>query len=235
MQAIIMAAGKGSRLGMLTEDKPKSFLEINGEKLIEHNIRLLQKYGINDIIIVTGYHDTDFYELFGGTDGISFVYNPYYEFVNVLGSFYLARNELNDDFVYLHADTLCEESIFEELLNHLGDIVLPVDMKPCDDEAMKVKIDKDKKIIYINKQMDGKDAFGEFIGFMKIKKPVIPDLIDITENLLRKKVYNAYFEAAIQEIINMKKFDVQYFTTAGRFWAEIDFLEDYERACKEMK
>lgn len=131
MQAIIMATGKGSRLGMLTEDKPKSFLEINGEKLIEHNIRLLQKYGINDIIIVTGYHDTDFYELFSGTDGISFVYNPYYEFINVLGSFYLARNEINDDFVCFHADTLYEESIFEELLNHLGDIFLPVDMKPC--------------------------------------------------------------------------------------------------------
>ena len=44
MQAIIMAAGKGSRLGTLTMGKPKSFAEIHGKKLIEYNLKLLQKY-----------------------------------------------------------------------------------------------------------------------------------------------------------------------------------------------
>lgn len=55
MQAIIMAAGKGSRLGSLTKGKPKSFVEIKGKKLIEYNLQLLQKYHVDEIIIVTGY------------------------------------------------------------------------------------------------------------------------------------------------------------------------------------
>lgn len=55
MQAIIMAAGKGSRLGQLTKDKPKSFVEVKGIKLLEYNIALLHEYGITDIVVVTGY------------------------------------------------------------------------------------------------------------------------------------------------------------------------------------
>ena len=49
MQAIIMAAGKGSRLGKITEGKPKSFAEIKGKKLIEYNLQLLKKYGIEEM------------------------------------------------------------------------------------------------------------------------------------------------------------------------------------------
>ncbi|MDF2565867.1 MAG: putative sugar nucleotidyltransferase, partial [Massilibacillus sp.] len=63
MQAIIMAAGKGSRLGEITNGKPKSFLEIKGKKLIEYNIQMLHKYGIHDITIVTGYQSEAFVEL----------------------------------------------------------------------------------------------------------------------------------------------------------------------------
>ena len=60
MQAIIMAAGKGSRLGNLTEGKPKSFAEIKVRKLIEYNLKLLQNYGVDDIVIGTGYRCEDF-------------------------------------------------------------------------------------------------------------------------------------------------------------------------------
>ena len=87
MQAIIMAAGKGSRLGNLTQDMPKSFLEIQGIKLIEYNIALLHAYGINDIVIVTGYQCEKIEELVKDIEGIQCVYNPFYEMVNVLGSF----------------------------------------------------------------------------------------------------------------------------------------------------
>ena len=54
MQAIIMAAGKGSRLGSLTDGKPKSFVEIKKKKLIDYNLDLLRHYGVDEIIIVTG-------------------------------------------------------------------------------------------------------------------------------------------------------------------------------------
>ena len=99
-----MAAGKGSRLEGLTGGAPKSFVEIKGKKLIEYNIKLLEKYGIKDIIIVTGYCCEVFEEFLKDKKQIRLIYNPFYEMVNVLGSFYMGMEALHDDFIFLHAD-----------------------------------------------------------------------------------------------------------------------------------
>lgn len=229
MQAIIMAAGKGSRLGSLTENLPKSFLEIKGKKLLDINIAMLHKFGIWDITIVTGFQDEKFIEATKDIPGITLIYNPFYEFTNVIGSYYMGMKQLHDDFIYLHADTICDLSIFEELLRAKGDIVLPVDTKPCDEEAMKVKL-ADEKIVEITKQMPVEHAVGEFIGIAKIKKNVITDLNDSAIGVLRDKVFTSYFEGALQRVIDMNKYDVRMIKTNGRFWGEVDFLEDYKRA-----
>lgn len=233
MQAIIMAAGKGSRLGSMTEDRPKSLVEIKGRTLLDINIVMLHKYGIQDITIVTGYMDEKIIEATKDIPGITYAYNPYYEFVNVLGSYYMGMNNLHEDFVYLHADTICDPTIFEEMMKSEGDIVLPVDTKSCDDEAMKVRLDNNR-IVEITKQMPVEDSAGEFIGIMKVSKNAIEDINNATVSLLRKKEYQSYFEAAIQEIINMDKYDIRMLDTKGGFWAEIDFLEDYQRAEAQM-
>ena len=85
MQAIIMAAGKGSRLGSLTAGKPKSFAEIKGRKLIEYNLKLLEKFHVDEIILVTGYQTEQFEELVKDRKNIKIAYNPFYEMVYVLG------------------------------------------------------------------------------------------------------------------------------------------------------
>ena len=63
MQAIIMAAGKGSRLSELTQGNPKPFIELHGKKLIEYNLEAVQKIGVKEIILVTGYKEEAFAEL----------------------------------------------------------------------------------------------------------------------------------------------------------------------------
>ncbi|MCM1232452.1 MAG: phosphocholine cytidylyltransferase family protein [Ruminococcus flavefaciens] len=229
MQAIIMAAGKGSRLGSLSENKPKSFVEIKGRKLIEYNLRLLQTCGVDEIIIVTGYRCGAFEELAKNMDQIHIRYNPFYEMVNVLGSFYMGMDALKDDFIYLHADTLCEPAIFEKLLRMDADVLLPVEYKRCDEEAMKVR-SENGRIVQITKQMPVEAAEGEFIGIAAFRKEVLPALKEKTKRLLQEKEFAAYFESAIQRLIDEEDFDVKAFSTDGMFWAEIDFIEDYERA-----
>ena len=229
MQAIIMAAGKGSRLGSLTEDLPKSLLKINGKRILDINIAMLHRYGIWDITVVTGFKDEKMIEATRGIPGITLIYNPFYEFTNVIGSYYMGMKQLHDDFIYLHADTICDIHIFEQLLTSDGDIVLPVDTKPCDDEAMKVRLENDR-IVEITKNMPVEAAAGEFIGIAKIKKNVIDDLNASTVSVLRDKQFTSYFEGALQRVFDMKKYDVQMIETDGRFWGEVDFLEDYQRA-----
>lgn len=233
MQAIIMAAGKGSRLASLTNDKPKSLLKIKGKTLLDINLAMLHKYGIWDITIVTGFCDEQFIEATKGIPGITLIYNPFYEFTNVIGSYYMGMKLLHDSFIYLHADTICDMGIFEDLLKSGGDIVLPVEAKPCDDEAMKVRLE-DGQVVEITKQMPAENAFGEFIGIAKIKKNVIDDLNASTIGVLRDKLYSSYFEGALQRVFDMKKYDIQLINTDGRFWGEVDFLEDYQRAEKNI-
>lgn len=234
MQAIIMAAGKGSRLGNLTDDKPKAFLEIEGVKLIEYNIALLHANQIRDIIIVTGYYNEKYEELAASIDGVTCVYNPFYEMMNVLGSFFMAQEYLKeDDTIYMHADTLCAPEIFHDMIVATGDMVLPVDYKICDEEAMKV-LTCDGKIKEISKEISCKLGEGEFIGIAKISGKLIPALKAATKKLMKEKQFSSYFEGAIQELANQNKYDLNTIPTKGRFWGEVDFLEDFERVAKEI-
>lgn len=223
-----MAAGKGSRLGDVTNDRPKCFLEIKGIKLIEYNIALLHANGIKDIVIVTGYMHKKIEELLRNIEGITFVYNPFYEFMNVLGSFFMACNTIknDEDLIYMHADTLCAPEIFNEMFLAEGDMVLPVEFKSCDEEAMKVKT-QNGKLVEISKQISCREGEGEFIGIAKISKEIILSLKTVTTKLMEQKVFNAYFEGAITELITEQKYNFEVLDTTDYFWGEIDFLEDY--------
>lgn len=233
MQAIIMAAGKGSRLGDLTNNKPKSFIEIEGKKLIEYNLDMLLKYGIKDIVIITGYMAEEFERLLSNREGIKFSFNPFYDTTNVLPSFWFGQELLNDDFIYMHADTLCDTEIFEELLSHDGEIVLPTDFSPCDEEAMKVKLINDE-VKFINKTMNPESADGEFIGIAKISKKCISAIKSITNQIMKEQKFSSFFEVALQEIMDKNLCKVTTIPTRNKFWCEIDFEEDYEMAKKEI-
>lgn len=233
MQAIIMAAGKGSRLGELTKNQPKCFVEIEGIKLIEYNIAMLHKYGIRDIIIVTGYQTEKIEKITAQIEGIRCVYNPFYEMMNVLGSFYMAQEYLTEDTVYMHADTLCAPEILEEMICAEGDMVLPVEYKHCDEEAMKVVTQKEN-VIEISKQIPCEKAEGEFIGIAKISKQILPALKEASRELLRRKEFMSYFEGAIQELIQQERWKLITTNVGKRFWGEIDFMEDYQRVAAQI-
>lgn len=228
MQAIIMAAGRGTRLGALTEDKPKAFLEINGHRLIDYQLAMLFANGIHNIKIVTGYRYEKYEELAAKYSEISCIYNPFYEMCNVLGSFYVAEGYLsNDDTVYLHADTIVDIEIFDKMLKEGGDIVLPVDFGATDDEAMKVQT-INGRVAKISKQIPLKDAEGEFIGIAKLSSRAMPEIKRAAKNLMQKGALKDYFESAIQEVIDNGGYDIRAISTEKRFWGEVDFLEDYE-------
>ena len=233
MQAIIMAAGKGSRLGKMTENEPKSFLEIKGIKLIEYNIALLHAFDIRDILIVTGYQNEKMEEFAGKIDGVRCVYNPFYEMVNVLGSFYIAQEYLTEDTVYMHADTLCAPEIFENMLHTEGDMVLPVEYKRCDEEAMKVLTQKGN-VVEISKQIPCELAEGEFIGIAKISKKILPALKNASKKLMKEKEFTSYFEGAIQELICQGGWQIVPTDIGKCFWGEVDFMEDYQRVTEEI-
>ncbi len=122
MKVIIIAAGQGSRLRNYTEKKPKGLLDINGKSIIERQIDLIRKNGINDIVIITGPY-TNF-----NLPKISYIHDENYDEHDVLGSLMAARNEMKGQVLTSYLDIIFEESILKQLLNFKGDIGIPVDL-----------------------------------------------------------------------------------------------------------
>ena len=228
MQAIIMAAGRGSRLEHLTNDIPKSFLTVNEIKLIEYNIALLRYFNVKKIIIVTGYKSEYFEDLFTNCNDIQLVYNPFYEMMNVVGSFFMGQEHLseNEDTIYMHADTLCAPEILNDIIDKNSDMVLPVHFKVCDEEAMKVRT-LNSHVIEISKSIPCEQAEGEFIGIAKLSKNIIKPLKESVKYILKQKNFNYYFESAIQDMIDKHIYSIITTSTGNYFWGEVDFIDDY--------
>jgi choline kinase len=228
-----MAAGKGSRLGSISQNKPKSFAQIKGIRLIDYNISLLRLYKIKPIIIVTGFCAQAFEDEYSSSPDIELVFNPFFEQANVLGSFWAGMNRLSEDFLFIHADSICDPDLFGELVAASGDIVLPIDRASCNEEAMEVRY-AEGRAVEISKKIPAGEADGEFIGLAKISGNVLPQIKAETIKLLKEGAFSEYFEASIQRLMDKKTYDIVTLPTKGRFWAEIDFSEDYERATGEI-
>lgn len=97
--AIIMAAGLGTRMRPLTNKIPKPLVKVNGKRMIETIIQGLNKNGINDITIVTGYLANKFSFLSDKYFGVKLINNPYYQKYNNLSSLYVARHKLKNTII----------------------------------------------------------------------------------------------------------------------------------------
>jgi choline kinase len=235
MIGVVLAAGKGSRLGNYTTDLPKSLLPLNdnNDTLLDYNLILLNKFKLDKIIVVTGFNSDIIEEHIKKYDKTEVVYNPFWNHCNVLGSLYMALKNINDDFLFLHADTLADRAIWDILIKSKGQMVLPFERKQCGEEEMKVLL-KDNKVIQITKEMDADIADGEFLGIAKFDKSTISYFKKTAERLFKKGELNHYMESVIQEAINDNKFEINAMDILHHNFVEVDFEEDYLRAKKEF-
>ena len=120
MQALILAAGTGSRLGKHTKENTKCMLEINGKTLIQHTIEKLSNAGITKLIMVVGYKKDNLIKHLGGrykNIEIEYVENPVYNSTNNIYSLYLAKEKLaEDDTILIESDLIFEENILTNLI-----------------------------------------------------------------------------------------------------------------------
>ncbi len=224
MKAIILAAGMGNRIKELTGGKPKGFLEINGKSIIQHQVDELKRVGITKIAMVTGYKKELFQDF--KKQGIELLYNPFYRGTNVMGSYWFAKDFLDEPFVYCHGDTYFEPEILDLLIESPGNN-LAVEFKECGKEEMKVKV-VNGEITEISKEMT--ESVGEFIGIAKFE-----DFSEINAKMeeLIDEHYGSFFERVIAGLlrsdIRFKAIDI-----GDRIWEEVDFKEDYENLKKRV-
>lgn len=230
MKAVIVAAGKSTRLYPLTLDTPKPLLKINDSTIIENSMESLRKNGIQDIGVVVGYLKEQFYKIL--KDKVALIYNPFYAFTNDMASLWCARDFVeNSSFLYLHADLVYHPNILRNCLIRQGEIVLVVEEKRCDQEDMKVRV-KDSLVVESGKDIPLDDAYGEWIGIAKFSEKGGELLFSEIDKILEEEKFNVYDTYAFTKLVK-QGYEINISLTEDLPWLELDYIEEFEKA-KEM-
>ena len=181
MKALILAAGIGKRLGKLTRNIPKRLLPIDsGENtLLDLSIQSLMDNGISEIIIVTGFgaEALKMHISYKWKNKVSFkyIFNEYFKEYNNIYSAYLARNIWDDETLLLNSDIIFHPSILKNLIKEINNnkqksFLIVDDKKVLTAESMKVKVNSTLEIKEINKGLEIKESFGEYIGITYLRE-----------------------------------------------------------------
>ena len=230
MKAIILAAGMGTRMHQLTVNCPKCMLELNGYSVLEHQIKLLRKYGINKIEIITGYQN---YKIENHiANDAKYYFYPNYRETNNLYTLNYHLDLLNQDLLILFSDVLiCSESL-NKLLNNNSDFSLLVDTDKCDESTMRIVIENDR-ISDIGSHIVPKDGDGNFIGIAKFSNKGSGLLKNKIKHLTDDGMYiNDYYTKAIAELAKERQSIIPV-NINGLPWMEIDTYDEYKKAQKE--
>jgi len=230
MQALMLAAGRGRRLG---GDIPKPLIEIGGQPLLVRLICQLQKLDIRDIRVVLG-HQGESVRKAVESLGIRFVYNEIYDSSDNMYSFWTAREELHQDCLISHADLILEDDLLQRIVQAEGDIVLPMDMRTLDQESMKLRL-HDGRVVQISKDISLDNADGESIPCIKFSAAGLEALERQAEAIIRTGDHRQYLESAIQGLIDSQSLNISALDITGACWAEIDTPADLEYARKLFK
>lgn len=239
MQSIILAAGLGSRLGELTKECTKCMVKINGITLIERMLRQLDRYGMDRIIIVTGYKGDilkDYVQNLRINTPVIFVDNSDYRHTNNIYSLWLTREFLEEmDSLVLESDMIFEDRVIEKMLavdNGCGTFVARP--RPWMDGSI-VKLDKDNNIVYFVDDEEVKridpSYYHKIVSIYKFKKRYVSEkyMTYLNEYVKKNKDNNLY--ESLLKVIDLdveKKIPAEILDEEQ--WYEINDIQDMDIA-----
>ncbi|HVZ58952.1 MAG TPA: phosphocholine cytidylyltransferase family protein [Patescibacteria group bacterium] len=235
MKAIILTAGIGSRIRPLTDDKPKSLLEVNGAPILKNMLSNIQASGISEVIVITGYLE-DMINSYISQNfpnlKVTYVRNEKYLDTNTGYSLMLAKDAVaGDSFIKFDADVMFEKAILEKLIQSSYETALCLD-KNINLEAEEVKAiaTPDGKVLEVGKKLDPTKAAGESIGIEKIGPHAGRLLFAELEKLMKDQAnWKEYYDDSYTTLVNQGvPFGVVDIT--GLKWVEIDTHDDYQKA-----
>ncbi len=230
-KAIILSAGKGSRLLPLTAQRPKCLIELSGRSLLEWQLDALQEAGIGDIVVVTGFADHLVDEVAAARTGVRTLFNPFYHVADNLGSVWMARAELDRDTLLLNGDTLVSPQLLRRVLEaDTGPIAVTVDEKESyDADDMKVLRDGDR-LLRIGKTLEPGQYNAESIGLLAFRGDGPGLFAEQVDAMMRgPDGTRVWYLRAIDRLARIGA-DVRTVSIHGEEWQEVDFPEDVDQA-----
>ena len=230
-KAIVLSAGKGSRLLPLTADRPKCLIDLNGRSLLEWQLDALQGAGVADILVVTGFAEHLVVDVAARRSGVRTLFNPFYHVADNLGSVWMARAELDRDTLLLNGDTLVSSRLLERVLRAgAGPIAVTVDEKEdYDADDMKVLRDGDR-LLRIGKALEAGLYNAESIGLLAFRGEGPRLFADQVDKMMRRPDGTRRWYLRAIDALAQAGADVRTVSIRGEEWQEVDFPEDVEAA-----
>lgn len=239
MQAIILAAGMGKRLGEYTKDNTKCMVPVNGTPLIDRTLGQLSKLGLNRVVIVVGYEGKKLMDYLGTErDGlkIEYVNNPIYDKTNNIYSLALAKEQLQeDDTLLIESDLIFDDGMFGLLLdNPFPNLALVAKYETWMDGTM-VKIDRENNIVnFVTKAAFNYDEVGSYyktVNIYKFSKEFSrTKYVPFLDAYSKAVGNNEYYENVLRIISFLSKSDLKALPITNEKWYEIDDKQDLDIA-----
>lgn len=249
MKAIILAAGKGTRLDKYTKNLPKGMLEVFNKPLIQHQVDCYNRNGITDIVIVKGYCSEKI-----KIEGTRSYYNPLFSETNMVESLFCAESELNGDIIISYSDVLFEDKALQAVISFKENIGVLVDKDwkdywlarydKVDFDTESLRVDADGKIVEIGASDPPiEEIDGRYVGMIRLSDNGCKHLHSVYyggkqlfsgKQWLNGRLFEKiYMTDILQELIHQRYKVSPIFINRG--WLEFDTNEDYERVLKLEK
>ena len=239
MQAIILAAGMGKRLGELTSGNTKCMVKVNGVSLIDRMLSQLSKLNLSKIVMVVGYQAENLKAHVGNSVAgtpIVFVENPIYDKTNNIYSLALAKDFLvAEDTLLLESDLIVEDAVLDEILHDpFPNLALVSKYETWMDGTM-VRINDERDIVsFIPKsafKYSETDTYYKTVNIYKFsagfsRTHYVPFLDAYTKALGN----NEYYEQVLRVITMLDKVERKAHLLSGEDWYEIDDVQDLDIA-----
>jgi choline kinase len=232
MTGLILAAGRGGRLRRVSGDRPKCLVPVGDRTLLERQIRSLVEWGVDRVVIAAGYRADDVQRVAGPRATI--VRNEAYASTNSLYSFWLARDAVRGGCVVVNGDVLFHDQLLGDLLTARYDDALLVGARgdaAYSDEEMKVRV-RAGRVIDVSKTIASDDADGENVGIARFGADGVALLVEESARIIASGTRTAWLPAAFAAFCRRRP--LHAVETRGLPWIEIDFPEDYWRACSDV-
>ena len=239
MQAIILAAGMGKRLGEYTRNNTKCMVPVNGTPLIDRMLNQLSRLNLNRVVIVVGYEGKKLKEYVGEERNglrIEYIENSVYDRTNNIYSLALAKEKMQeDDTLLLESDLIFEDSMLSLLLeNPFPNLALVAKYETWMDGTM-VCIDKDCNIVnFVTKAAFNYhhiDQYYKTVNIYKFSRTFSRDkYIPFLEAYTKAVGKNEYYENVLRIITFLNSEELKALPVGHRKWYEIDDKQDLDIA-----
>ena len=220
--AIILAAGRGRRLGDYTDVRPKCLLQVGGQALICHQLEALRSFGTQEAFVVVGFNAETVRERLGSE--VHYILNERHAETNSLYSLWLAREQCREGFVLLNGDVLFDPEILKRLLHSPHPDALAVECRHrFDQEQMKVVLAGDR-VTAMSKTLDPAEAHAENLGLVKFSAKGAKVLFTRMEEMLDDGAAQQFAPYAFNAIA--ADHPLHAVPVDGLPWTEIDFVDD---------